>query len=177
MKHHQRVGDVCRSIYDRIVNLKEIERFLTSEWVEHLTNIDVDYVFKALKKNLKEKGYKVDIMGLIASTDDKGVTIFANEKESENGKFMTYSIGVSSKNQQGEWVNGYITCRFKKGVSIANKTKIKINRSFFVATKSKGKSYTSLMITDYEVLESGETAQNSADEFMKIPTDIDDPFL
>ena len=33
VKHHQRVGDICRAIYKRIFNLKEIEHFLTSDWV------------------------------------------------------------------------------------------------------------------------------------------------
>lgn len=181
LKHHQRVGDICRSIYDRIINLHEIERFLKSDWVQHLTTLDTDYVLKETKKRLKEKGYKVSLMGLIVTTDDKGVKIFANEKESANGKFTSYSLGINSKNQSGEWISGYISCRFKKGVEVANKTRIKINKSFFVASKGGEKTYTHLMITDFEVLEQGEsaTAAESADDFMKIPESVDDevPFL
>lgn len=178
-KHHQRIGDICRNIYERIRNLNEIERFLTSEWVQHLTTVDIEYVFRELKKRLKEKGYRVNLMGLIVSTDDKGVKVYANEKEGAYGKFMTYSLGVNSKNKDGEWVNGCINCKFKKDVSVANKTKIKIKSAFFVATKSGGKSYTHLMITDFDILESGETASDSADEFMKIPEGVEDevPFL
>ena len=181
MKHHQRVGDVCLAIYKRIKNLQEIEHFLHSEWVQELTNVDVEYVFREVKKKLKEKGYRVGLMGLIVTTDEKGVKVFANEKESANGKFMSYSVGVSSKNQNGEWVNGYISCRFKKGVSVPNKAKIKINKGFFVASKSGEKSYTHLMVTDFKVIEGGESssAAQDADEFMKIPDNIDDeqPFL
>ena len=179
VKHHQRVGDICRAIYRRINNLQEIERFLYSEWVQDLTNLDVDYIFREVKKKLKKKGYKVSLMGLIVTTDDYGVKIFAHEKESEKGKFISYTLGINTKTQEGNWVNGYISCRFKKGVSVANKTKIKIKKSFFVATKSGDKSYTHLMITDFDVLEPGESAADDAEGFMKIPDSVDDdvPFL
>lgn len=178
-KHHQRIGDICRYIYARIRNLNEIEQFLSSEWVQQLTTIDTQYVFQELKKKLREKGYKVGLMGLVVTTDDKGVRVYASEKEGQNGKFMTYSVGVNSKNQDGNWVNGYINCRFKKGVSVANKSKIKIKSSFFVAAKSGGKTYTHLMITDFDVLEAGETSGDGADEFISIPDSVDEeaPFL
>ena len=179
VKHHQRVGDICLAIYKRIWNLQEIERFLESEWVQDLTNLDIAYIFGEVKKKLKEKGYKVSLMGLIVTTDDNGVKIYAHEKESANGKFTSYSLGINSKNQNGDWVSGFISCRFKKGVSVANKTKIKIKKAFFVASKGGEKSYTHLMITDFDVLEPGETPAQEADEFMKIPDSVDDevPFL
>ena len=178
-KYHQRVGDVLNEIYHRIRNLNDIESFLTGDWVKKLTDMDVDMLFRETKKQLRKKGYKVGLMGLTVQTDDKGVKIFAKEKESANGKFTAYSLGVSSKNQSGEWVNGFINCKFKKGVSVANKTKIKINSAFFVVTKSGERTYTHLMITDFDVLEPGETAGDSADDFVKIPEGIDEetPFL
>ena len=178
-KYHQRMGDVLNEIYHRIRNLNDIESFLTGEWVRQLTELDIDVLFRETKNKLKEKGINVGLMGLTVTTDDKGVMIFANEKEGANGKFTLYSIGVSSKNQNGGWNNGYISCRFKKGVSIANKTKIKIKSGFFVVNKSGDKTYTSLMITDYEVLEPGDTASGDADSFMKIPEGVDEevPFL
>lgn len=94
-------------------------------------------------------------MGLTVKTDDKGVTVFATEKEGQNGKFKLYSIGVSSKDSNNNWVSGYVSCRFKKGVEVANKSKIKINNAFYVVNKSNGKSYVSLMITNFETLEGG----------------------
>ena len=95
-------------------------------------------------------------MGLKVTTDEKGVTVFANEKDGANGKYTLYSVGISSKNQNNEWVNGYINVRFKKGVSVPNKTKIKINNAFYTVTKSGDKAYTSLMITDFENLDEKE---------------------
>ena len=178
-RHHQREGDVIRSIYKKIQNLNEISKFLCGEWVQHLTTLDTEKLFRETKKILREKGYKVGLMGLVVTTDDKGVKVFANEKEGQNGKFKTYSVGVNSKNQDGNWVNGYINCRFRKGVSVANKAKIKINSAFFVAAKSKDKTFTHLMITDFEVLEPGETAGDGEDEFLSIPDTVDEetPFL
>ena len=178
-KYHERVGDVCCEIYHRIHNLNDIESFLTGDWVKKLTDMDVDSLFRETKKQLRKKGYKVGLMGLTVKTDDKGVKVFATEHDGKNGKFTTYSVGISSKDMSGNWINGYVNCRFKKGVSVANKTKINIKSSFFVASKSGDKTYTHLMITDFEVLEEGETAAQDADEFMKIPEGVDEdtPFL
>ena len=89
-------------------------------------------------------------MGLTVKSDDKGVMVFANEKEGANGKYTLYSIGVSSKNTNGGYNSGYINVRFKKGVEVANKSKIKINNAFYVVNKSGDKSYVSLMITDFD---------------------------
>lgn len=47
-------------------------------------------------------------------------TVFRNDF---NG-YSYYKIGVSKKSQTGEWINGYIRCQFKNGVSIENKTTI-----------------------------------------------------
>lgn len=95
-------------------------------------------------------------MGLTVKSDDKGVMVFANEKDGANGKYTLYSIGVSSKNQNNEWVSGFINVRFKKGVSVPNKTKIKINNAFYTVTKSGDKTYVSLMITDFDSLDNGD---------------------
>ena len=179
-KYHQRMGDVCHDIYDRIKNLNDIESFLSGEWVKQLTDMDVEMLFRETKNKLRQKGFKVGLMSLTVKTDEKGVTVFANEKDGATGKYYVYSLGISTKNFKGEgWTNGYINCRFKKGVEVPNKTKIKINSAFFTATKSGEKVYTNLMITDFDVIEPGETAAGDADSFMKIPEGIDEeaPFL
>lgn len=177
-KHHLRVGDICSDIYRRIQNLNEIERFLTGNWVEHLTTLDANYLFKELKKRLREKGYRIDIMSLQVTTDDNGITVFAKKKEGSYGSFMTYSVGVSSKNKDGGWLNSYIQCRFKKDVvDVPNKTRIKINRAFFNVYKSGDKTYPYLMITDFDIIKG--SAADDANNFIKIPEGPDDdaPFL
>ena len=178
-KYHENIWEVISEIYQRIRNLQDIESFLTGEWVKQLTDMNVDMLFQETKRKLKQKGYKVGLMGLIVQTDDKGVKIFAHERECSSGKFITYTAGINSKNKDGNWVNGYINCRFKKGVTIADKTKIKINSGFFTASKSGDKTYTQLMITDFDIIEAGDSAGAAADQFMSIPDNIDDevPFL
>lgn len=116
-------------------------------------------------------------MGLTVTTDDKGVRVFANEKTTSNGgKFTLYSLAVSSKDKDGNWTNGYVNCRFKKDVVVNNKAKIKINNAFYTATKSNGKTYTSLMITDFEILEEGEAVDGDGFVSMEGINDSDLPF-
>lgn len=54
------------------------------------------------------------------------VMIFKNVN---NGKTF-YSIGLSRKDAEGNYMNGYMTCRFKKDVELADKTKIMIKSAF-----------------------------------------------
>ena len=95
-------------------------------------------------------------MGLTIKSDERGCMVFANEKEGANGKYTLYSIGVSSKNTNNEWVSGFLNVRFKKGVEVANKSKIKINNAFPVVNKGGDKTYVSFMITDFELIRGGE---------------------
>ena len=176
---YQRIGDICRDIYKRIWNLKEIESFFNSEWAQSLTELDVNYLFDETKKKLRQKGYRLEIMGLIVTSDDKGVRVFANECEGQYGKYTRYRVGVSGKDKDGKWINGSMECKFKKGVSVPNKARIKIKSAFVMPSKSGEKVYTNLMITDFEIMEGGETAGSNADEFIKIPENIEEeqPFL
>ena len=41
-----------------------------------------------------------------------------------------YSMGLAKKDVNGEWLNGYITCKFKKGVELDQKAKIYIKDAF-----------------------------------------------
>lgn len=54
------------------------------------------------------------------------VMIFKNVNE---GKTF-YSLGLSKKDADGNYVNGYISCRFKKDVELEDKTKIYIKNAF-----------------------------------------------
>lgn len=50
-------------------------------------------------------------------------------KNINNGKTF-YSMGLSRKDANDEYINGYITCRFKKDVELEDKTKIMIKKAF-----------------------------------------------
>lgn len=109
-------------------------------------------------------------MGLTVTSDDKGVKVYVKNKEWSGGSFKTYSIGISSKGKDGNWVNGYLDAQFKKDDAnkITNKCKIHIKNAFFTVSESNGKKYTKLFITEFDVLEAGETPNDSADGFVSI---------
>lgn len=115
-------------------------------------------------------------MGLTVKTDDKGVMVFRQDKETQSGKAYTqYSLGVGSKDIDGNWVNGFVDCQFKKGVSVDNKTKIIINNAFYIVNEYNEKKYLKLMITDFSVLEAGEKKQEPTRDtgFLEIPEGIE----
>lgn len=119
-------------------------------------------------------------MGLKIITDGKPVTVYRQDKTSQNGVAYTqYSLGVSSKNTNDEWVNGFIDCQFKKGVEVSNKAKIEISNSFYTVNEYNGKKYYKLFILDFNVVEQGEVKQlaptpNGDMGFMNIDTDLDE---
>lgn len=99
-------------------------------------------------------------------TSDKPEMIFRDDK----GKFPRYSIGVSSKTPEGDWIKGYVPCKFKKGVEVENMTKILIKNSFYSVSKGEKYNFVSIMITDFEVVEE----EKSSDDFMNIPSGIEE---
>lgn len=113
-------------------------------------------------------------MGLKLTTDEKAVMVFRKDKEYQGGTFATYSIGVSSKDRDDNWVNGYIDVAFKKGVELQNKSKINIENAFPVVRSYNGKVYTSWMITEFTVVDEGEKAPLENQGFMNVPQGMDD---
>lgn len=118
-------------------------------------------------------------MGLKITTDGKPVTVFKNERTTQNGgKFTTYSLAVASKDKDGNWVNGYIDAQFKKDVEVNNKAKINIGNAFYAVNKGKdGKNYIKLFVMEFDVVDQGEVpnvAQASGEDFMSIPDNIDE---
>ena len=100
-------------------------------------------------------------------TSDKPEMIFRDDK----GKYPRYSIGVSSKDKEGEWIKGYIPCKFKKDVEVENMTKILIKNAFYTVNKGEKYNFVSVMITDFEVVDEGKP---SSDDFMDIPSVIEE---
>ena len=48
----------------------------------------------------------------------------------ENQGHTFYSIGISRKDRNGNYINGYIDCRFKKGIELENQTRIYIKKAW-----------------------------------------------
>lgn len=112
-------------------------------------------------------------------TEDKGVRIYKKERTGSKGTFYTYSMSVASKDKDGNWLNAYLDCQFKKTDEdkITNKCKIKINNAFPVISNYQNKNYVKWMILDFEVVEQGEAdtdpnAMVNLDSFMEIDDSI-----
>ena len=96
--------------------------------------------------------------------------IFRNAHESRDGTWYTYATGVSSKRQDGSYVNGYLDVRFRKGVEVENKTKIDIKDGFLTVREFKTNGGDTakkieLMVLEFEVkdVEAGFTALSDDD--------------
>lgn len=82
--------------------------------------------------------------------------VFAKDR----GEWTSYTMGISSKNQEGKWVNAYVPVRFRKGESVANKTKIKFKAFPVVkeyAVEGQNRNYIIWQILDFA--EAGEEPQ------------------
>lgn len=117
-------------------------------------------------------------MGLTLSADDRGVKVYRHDKVSAAGNpYTMYSLAVSSKGSDGNWNQGYMDCAFKKGVSVNNKSVIRIKNAFPTVNSYNGKSTVRWMITDFDVISDGEApapAQSPVSGFMDIPDGIDE---
>jgi len=101
-------------------------------------------------------------MGILLTTDERGVKIFRKDGVSKNGKnYSLYSFSVSSKDMSGNWISAYIDCRFKKGIAINNGAVIKIKNAFPTSSEFNGQTKVSWMITDFDIISDGETPNNN----------------
>ena len=85
--------------------------------------------------------------------NDRPVMVFKNDK----GK---YSVGISKKNQNGEYENAYFPIQFNKSVELEDKTLIKINTAWlsFYKWEYELKSGTTFFIkcSDFEIVDNTE---------------------
>ena len=96
---------------------------------------------------------------------NKKEMIFLNEY---NGKEI-YSIGLSKKDMNGNYVNGYINCRFKKDVHLKNKTLINIKNAwldFYISQDKKTIPY--IFINEFEIIEENNNIEENK-EVVKDP--------
>lgn len=71
------------------------------------------------------------------------VMIFKNDKGN-------YRIGMSKKDRNNQYFNGYMNCRFKKGVDVANQTKIIIKNAFISFYLREKETVPYVMIVEFE---------------------------
>lgn len=64
-----------------------------------------------------------------------------------------YTLGLSKKNKEGQYVNGYINVNFKKGVELNNQTKIKIKQAWLDFYKKDKITVPTIFINDFELVD------------------------
>ena len=94
--------------------------------------------------------------------------VFKNEY---NGKVF-YSIGISKKNQDGKYENGYINVRFKKDVELENQTKIKIKKAWIDFYCKDRKTFPYIFVSEFEPVEEKKDVFKEFGESIKTESEI-----
>lgn len=76
-------------------------------------------------------------------------TIYRNESNGET----RYSIALSKKKEDGEYENGYMKVVLRKGVSIPNKSKIKITDAWLSFNTFNNKTYPYIFINNFDLID------------------------
>lgn len=99
-------------------------------------------------------------------TNEFPVVVFKNNY---NG-IDYYKIGLSKKDIEGNYVNGYKSVKFKKGVSLEDKTKIYIRKAWLDFYIKDKKTIDYIFISEFETV--GETIEKAKEE-TKVETGSD----
>lgn len=110
-------------------------------------------------------------------SNDYAVTIYRND--TQYGTF--YKVGISKKDINGKYINGYKDCRFKKEVQLEDKTKIYIKKAWLDFYIKNKRTIDYIFISEFETLENVIAASKQkpveSDPFENIEIDDNDlPF-
>lgn len=104
-------------------------------------------------------------------------TVFRNDY---NG-YSFYKLGISKKSQNGEWINGYIRCQFRKNVEVENRTRIYFKKAWLNFYLKDKETILCIFIDEFETVD--ETIENSKmpdnnklEEVVNAMVKEDDPF-
>ncbi|MBO7732067.1 MAG: hypothetical protein J6S67_05930 [Methanobrevibacter sp.] len=104
---------------------------------------------------------------------DKPKNIFRFDKDGR----AYYSIGLSKKDKDGNYINGYMNCKFPKNADIPNKSKIMILDAWVDFYTKDKVTYPYVYINKYEIVEevhkeTSTTPQKVEDKDMEIPDEF-----
>ena len=76
-----------------------------------------------------------------------------------------YNLGLSRKDAEGNYINGYINCRFKKDVELEDKTKIMIKKAFLTFYLKDKITVPYIFISEFDLVDTSiKTMKNEAVE-------------
>ena len=110
-------------------------------------------------------------MNLVSNTKH---IIFVKDFEGKE----VYSMGISKKDIAGNYINGYMPCKFRKGEHIPDKSKIVIKEAWLDFNVYEKKTYPYIFINEYELagnndIESNKETKTDAYEEMGKEVEID----
>ena len=85
---------------------------------------------------------------------DREEMVFRHDRNDKT----VYTVGLVKKNMDGEYENGYILTKFRNGVELDDKSKIKIKDAWLDFYKKDDKTNISLFVNDFD-LEDNNTLQ------------------
>ena len=105
------------------------------------------------------------------------VTIFKNVND--YGTF--YKVGLSKKDVEGKYINGYKDIRFKKGVELEDKSKIYIKKAWLDFYIKEKKTIDYIFCSEFEkieeTIENARTLNNMSDsQIVQAVVNEEDPF-
>lgn len=84
-----------------------------------------------------------------------------------------YSIGLSKKDIAGNYINGYMPCKFRKGEHIPNKSQIIIKEAWLDFNVYEKKTYPYIFINEYEIVKSDEVNKETTDAYEEMGKEIE----
>lgn len=81
----------------------------------------------------------------------------------------SYSIGLSKKDQNGNYQNGYMPCRFKKDVEVPNKTQITIKNAWITFNSKDNKTMPFVFINEFERVGETQTKEEQTNKTTSDP--------
>lgn len=101
-------------------------------------------------------------------------TVFRNDYN----QYTFYKLGISKKDTTGKWINGYIRCKFKKDVTLENKTRIYIKKAWLSFDLKEKETIPFIFIAEFETIDDTiENSKKSAEKSVEEPQrTAEDPF-
>lgn len=149
---HKLGGAVLFIVHD--TDIHEVPENEREKLVVNVANCEVkEYYLNGKWFTPRRKTTVNEIMDLIEAKEVKsmGATIEGKAKvwSKEHDGWTSYTVSVSSKDQNGNWVNAYQPVRFKKGTpKIENGTEINY-KGFATVMKGKEHNYVMWQITEF----------------------------
>lgn len=91
---------------------------------------------------------------------DREEMIFRKEYEDK----VSYSIGLSKKREDGTYERGYMPVRFRKGIELKDKTKIKIKDAWLDFYKIDKRTIPYIFINNFELPTDAEALRQAMDD-------------